>query len=100
VIGYYVHTIVGGSMAKVTYDKKITALLVIDPYNDFLSEGGKLWDRVKGVAEALIGLDHGETVTTPSLPDMADWVAYEAARWHLLPICRGVLRQNAMALPL
>ncbi len=58
-------------MAKVTYDKKITALLVIDPYNDFLSEGGKLWDRVKGVAEALIGLDHGETVTTPSLPDMA-----------------------------
>jgi len=25
---------------------------VIDPYNDFISEGGKLWDRVKGVAEA------------------------------------------------
>jgi hypothetical protein len=28
----------GGSMAKVTYDKEITALLVIDPYNDFISE--------------------------------------------------------------
>jgi nicotinamidase-related amidase len=39
-------------MAQVTYDKEITALLVIDPYNDFISEGGKLWDRVKGVAEA------------------------------------------------
>jgi len=26
----------------VTYDKEITALLVIDPYNDFISEGGKL----------------------------------------------------------
>jgi nicotinamidase-related amidase len=25
---------------------------VIDPYNDFISEGGKLWDRVKGIAEA------------------------------------------------
>jgi ureidoacrylate peracid hydrolase len=24
----------------------------IDPYNDFISEGGKLWDRIKGVAEA------------------------------------------------
>jgi len=35
-----------------TYDKEITALLVIDPYNDFISEGGKLWPRVKAVAEA------------------------------------------------
>jgi len=39
-------------MAKLLYDKEITALLVIDPYNDFISEGGKLWDRVKNVAEA------------------------------------------------
>ena len=39
-------------MAKVTYDKELTALLMIDPYNDFISEGGKLWDRLKGVAEA------------------------------------------------
>src|SRR5262245_15803012 len=38
-------------MARVTYDKQLTALLVIDPYNDFISEGGKLWDRLKGVAE-------------------------------------------------
>jgi ureidoacrylate peracid hydrolase len=34
------------------YDKKVTALLVIDPYNDFISEGGKVWDRLKTVAEA------------------------------------------------
>ena len=39
-------------MAKLVYDKDLTALLVIDPYNDFISEGGKLWDRLKGVAEA------------------------------------------------
>jgi len=39
-------------MAKVTYEKEITALLVIDPYNDFISEGGKVWDRLKGVAAA------------------------------------------------
>src|SRR5262249_17998289 len=39
-------------MAKLVYDKDVTALLVVDPYNDFISEGGKLWDRLKGVAEA------------------------------------------------
>src|SRR5262245_45061887 len=39
-------------MANVTYDKPRTALLVIDPYNDFMSEGGKVWDRLKAVAEA------------------------------------------------
>jgi hypothetical protein len=39
-------------MAKVTYEKQLTALLVIDPYNDFISEGGKAWDRLKAVAEA------------------------------------------------
>jgi ureidoacrylate peracid hydrolase len=39
-------------MGTLTYEKAITALLVIDPYNDFISEGGKLWGRVKRVAEA------------------------------------------------
>ena len=39
-------------MTQVTYEKEITALLVIDPYNDFISEGGKIWDRIKAVAEA------------------------------------------------
>ena len=39
-------------MGRVTYEKQITALLIIDPYNDFISEGGKVWDRIKAVAEA------------------------------------------------
>ena len=39
-------------MANLKFDKEITALLVIDPYNDFISEGGKIWDRIKGIAEA------------------------------------------------
>ena len=34
-------------MANVTYEKDFTALLVIDPYNDFISEGGKIWGRIK-----------------------------------------------------
>ena len=39
-------------MENLKYDKEITALLVIDPYNDFISEGGKIWNRLKTVAEA------------------------------------------------
>jgi nicotinamidase-related amidase len=39
-------------MASLKYDKDITALLVIDPYNDFISGGGKVWGRLKNVAEA------------------------------------------------
>src|SRR5258708_34041278 len=37
---------------EVTYRRSITGLVVIDPYNDFISEGGKVWDRLKGVAES------------------------------------------------
>jgi len=38
-------------MATLSFDKQITALIVIDPYNDFISEEGKIWDRIKAVAE-------------------------------------------------
>src|SRR5215468_5343859 len=42
----------GKNMANLKFDKEITALLVIDPYNDFISEKGKVWDRLRAVAEA------------------------------------------------
>jgi short-subunit dehydrogenase len=37
------------------------------------------------VDAALAGLDQGELITVPSLPDAADWQAYEAARQKLIP---------------
>ena len=37
------------------------------------------------VDAALAGFDAGEVVTIPSLPDVADWQAFEAARLKLLP---------------
>jgi uncharacterized protein len=37
------------------------------------------------VDAALAGLDQGEAVTIPSLPDAADWQAFIAARRHLQP---------------
>jgi short-subunit dehydrogenase len=37
------------------------------------------------VDAALVGLDQGEFVTLPSLPEVADWQAYESARQALFP---------------
>jgi short-subunit dehydrogenase len=37
------------------------------------------------VDAALVGLDLGELITIPSLPDIADWDAYETARQKLIP---------------
>jgi ureidoacrylate peracid hydrolase len=49
-------------MAQLTYEKEITGLIVVDPYNDFISEGGKVWDRIKGVAELNQCIPHMEQV--------------------------------------
>ena len=45
-----------------SYDKNVTALLVVDPYNDFISEGGKIWPRIKVVAEANNCVPHMQQV--------------------------------------
>jgi ureidoacrylate peracid hydrolase len=39
-------------MEKITYNRLLTGLVIIDPYNDFISEGGKVWDRLRPVAES------------------------------------------------
>jgi nicotinamidase-related amidase len=35
-----------------TYTANRTALLIVDPYNDFMSEGGKLYNAIKETADA------------------------------------------------
>ena len=45
------------------YTKDRTALLFVDPYNDFLSEGGKLWPLVEGVAREVGLLDNLRSIT-------------------------------------
>jgi nicotinamidase-related amidase len=37
-------------IAKTAYTKEHAALLIVDPYNDFMSEGGKLFERTKETA--------------------------------------------------
>ena len=45
-------------MALYNYASNRTALLLVDPYNDLLSDGGKLWPQAKAVAEAVNLLTH------------------------------------------
>jgi nicotinamidase-related amidase len=45
-------------LPRTNYAVNRTGLLLVDPYNDFLSEGGKLWPSVKPVAEQVDLLAH------------------------------------------
>jgi hypothetical protein len=60
---------------------------------EFWDKAGKPLDQLPGgwvparamVDAALTGLDQGEFATLPTLPNLADWNAYEAARRALVP---------------
>ena len=65
---------------------------------DFWEAAGTPVERLPGeivmpvtamVDAALAGLDQGEFATVPSLPNLADWNAYEAARQALMPNLSG-----------
>jgi nicotinamidase-related amidase len=45
-------------MSDVTYSRESTGLLLVDPYNDFLSEGGKLAGLANAVAEEVDTLNN------------------------------------------
>lgn len=51
-------------MSKPNYNTETTALLFVDPYNDFLSEGGKIWDRIKPVAEDVSLIENLKAIDT------------------------------------
>jgi nicotinamidase-related amidase len=50
-------------MVDDNYTKDRTVLLFVDPYNDFLSDGGKFWPLVRGVANEVGLLDNLRTIT-------------------------------------
>lgn len=50
-------------MANDKYIKDQTALLFIDPYNDFLSEGGKMWPLIEAVAKEVGLLNNLRNIT-------------------------------------
>lgn len=84
------------SLHKELTDKNIRVQAVLPGAvaTDFWSEAGSSVENLPRetvmqpdsvVDAALAGFDLGEIVTIPSLPDVADWDAYEAARQKLMP---------------
>ena len=73
---------------------RVQAVLPGATATDFWAVAGTPLDQVPSqivmraddlVDAAIAGLDQGELITIPSLPDIADWRTYEAARQNLLP---------------
>ncbi|MEU9156357.1 isochorismatase family cysteine hydrolase [Streptomyces sp. NPDC048417] len=92
--------------SEARYSPDETALLIVDPYNDFLSEGGKLWPRAKEVAEGVGLLDHMRTVLATARAQGSrvfvvphhrtipgDYVTWD----HLSPTQRRVAAQQTFA---
>jgi nicotinamidase-related amidase len=50
-------------MTERPYEGNRTGLLLVDPHNDFLSEGGQIWPRLKPVATEVGLLDNLRAVT-------------------------------------
>ena len=75
--GVRVQVVLPGATRTAIWEKAGTELASLPP--DIVMEVDDMVDA------ALAGLDRGETVTIPSLPDMAEWEAYEAARQKMLP---------------
>ncbi len=93
-------------MTKHTYDKTTTALLIIDPYNDFLSEGGKIWSRVKDVAievglldnlRAVSGAVRGAGIQVFIVPHRR-WEPGDYETWHHpSPTQRAIMHRHSFA---
>jgi nicotinamidase-related amidase len=58
-------------MANPVYRPERTGLLLVDPYNDFLSDGGKLFPMLKEVADEVRLLDNLRT--TVATADYENW---------------------------
>ncbi|RDK11916.1 cysteine hydrolase family protein [Cupriavidus lacunae] len=69
-------------MSHLSYRAESTALLMVDPYNDFLSEGGKVWPFIKDIAEEVGLLDNLRTITQAVRAAGIKVVIVPHRRWH------------------
>ena len=93
-------------MATIAYPREHTALLLVDPYNDFLSEGGKVYLLLKTVADDVGLLDHlrqlNSAVRTAGLQVVIvphrRWEPGDFERWdHPNPRQRAVMESHIFA---
>jgi nicotinamidase-related amidase len=68
-------------MHTVDYSREKTGLLLVDPYNDFLSTKGKFWPRTREVAE--------EVNLLTNLKSVVDAARQTGVRIFIVPIIAG-----------
>lgn len=88
------------------YDRATTALLFIDPYNDFLSEGGLAWPRLKAVAAEVNLLENLRTIHAAVrsagmrifIVPHRQWEPGDYEGWqHINPTQRGIMKRHSFA---
>ncbi|MGW1725839.1 cysteine hydrolase family protein [Streptomyces sp. NPDC002306] len=65
-----------------TYEARRTAVLLVDPYNDFISEGGKAWPLLAAVAGEVGLLDHLRTVVASARAAGVQMAFVPHRRWE------------------
>jgi uncharacterized protein len=91
--GIRIHVILPGATATDFWDTAGTPLERVP--RDMVMRADEMVDA------ALAGFDQGELITIPSLPEVTDWEAYEAARQNLIPklsLSRPAARYRVVAL--
>ncbi|MFF1401142.1 isochorismatase family cysteine hydrolase [Streptomyces sp. NPDC058287] len=90
-----------------TYDCRRTAVLLVDPYNDFLSEGGKVWPRLEPMAKEIGLLDNLRAVVAAAREAGVRVVFVPHRRWqpgdyeawaHPNPTQQGIQERHTFAL--
>ena len=93
-------------MSVPEYSREATALLFVDPYNDFLSEGGLVWPRLKEVAEEIGLLDNLRAVQQAVraagirifIVPHRQWEPGDYESWeHVNPTQRGIMHRHSFA---
>ncbi|MEV0831336.1 isochorismatase family cysteine hydrolase [Nonomuraea rubra] len=88
------------------YEPRRTAVLLVDPYNDFLSEGGKVWPRVQAVAEQVGLLDNLRAVIASARKAGVRVMFVPHRRWepgdyetwdHPNPTQRAIMQRHSFA---
>ena len=85
-------------MSESRYEASRTGLLLVDPYNDFLSDGGKIWPMVKEVANQVGLLEHlrsvvaGASIGAPEKDRFQIIAEHEADSFQFDPEYLGIHR--------
>jgi len=89
-----------------TYDRSSTGLVFVDPYNDFLSEGGLVWPRLKEVANEVGLLDNLRAIHSAAraagirifIAPHRQWEPGDYETWkYVNPTQQAIMRRHSFA---